>query len=236
MILIIRGHIRNSFENNDLYSLIKNIYHLDNTLTIYIHTWNIFSNNISWRRINTNNTIVTQDIIYTYFKDISNLIKKIIIDDDTKISLIGNISGKICRSAMPTIGWKNYWYGKYAIVNELDKSNKTEMVINIRFDVLNNSFSIDKNLIINHIQYYSNKPLIKNVFMYNRMLCGIDNYYIGNVYTMYILTYTFNYFLDNIIRQNKNISNQEYLVYIVNEQLFSPKPISSKINLLKDKW
>jgi hypothetical protein len=41
MILILRGHIRNSFDNNKLYELIKLIYEKNSDLMIYIHTWSI---------------------------------------------------------------------------------------------------------------------------------------------------------------------------------------------------
>ena len=225
MIIIIRGHIRNSFENDNLYYLIKNIYQLDVNVSIYIHTWNIFSNNISWRKIDTNNNIVTNDIIYSYFKDLSKLIKKIIIDDDKDIQLIGNLSGTVCKSKMPLIGWKNYWYGKHKILNELN--NKTEMVINMRFDVLNNSHSMKPRKIIHCIQTNMGKQITKNVFLYDFIFCGIDNCYIGNVYTMRILTDYFYYFLDSILIKNKNVYHQEHLIHIINEELFG----SVKMNL-----
>ena len=57
MILIIRGHIRNSFETKNLYNLIKEIHIIFPGLKIFIHTWNIFANNISWRNININEQI-----------------------------------------------------------------------------------------------------------------------------------------------------------------------------------
>ena len=79
MILILRGHIRNSFNNLKLYNLINQIYETDQNIKIYIHTWNIFSNNISWREIESNNTPVTEEIIYNYFNDLKHLIKHIII-------------------------------------------------------------------------------------------------------------------------------------------------------------
>ena len=92
MILIIRGHIRDSFENDKLLNLVKEIYSIDSTLKIYIHTWTIFANTISWRHIQPNNTIVTKDIIYNYFKNsgLEHILEldNIIIDDDTKIEFI----------------------------------------------------------------------------------------------------------------------------------------------------
>ena len=70
MILIIRGHLRETFNNNDFYNLVKKIYEINNSLKIYIHTWNIFSNNISWREIKEDKKEVTKEIIYEYFRDL----------------------------------------------------------------------------------------------------------------------------------------------------------------------
>ena len=78
MILIIRGHIRNSFETKKLYNLIKEIHTIFPDLKIFIHTWNIFANNISWRNININEQIVNDKIIYDYFDDLKYLIIKIL--------------------------------------------------------------------------------------------------------------------------------------------------------------
>ena len=67
MILVIRGHIRDSFKTSDLYQLVKNIYNIQNDLKIFIHTWNTFANNVSWRNIKIDNTQVTKENIYIYF-------------------------------------------------------------------------------------------------------------------------------------------------------------------------
>jgi hypothetical protein len=66
MILIIRGHIRKSFTNTDLLNFIKEIYNIEPDLKIYIHTWSIFSNNISWRTLEIDDTCVTKEIFYDY--------------------------------------------------------------------------------------------------------------------------------------------------------------------------
>ena len=157
MIFILRGHIRESFETTELYHLIKDIYALFPDLKIFIHTWNIFANTISWRHISMNKTTVNDTIIYNYFDDLKHLIKKIIIDDDTKINLIGNLTGTINNGPMPIIGWKNYWYGKYKIIDYLYNINidENEMIVNCRFDVMNNSNNFDEALIVNFIKVFS---------------------------------------------------------------------------------
>lgn len=242
MLLVLRGHIRNSFETRNLYCFVKELYDLYPDLKIFIHTWNVFSNGISWRRISVNHTAVTSDIIFDYFDDIKHCIKHIIIDDDTNIELIGNLHGNIGNGSMPmpVIGWKNYWYGKFRIIDYLFRQNiyNTETVINCRFDVFNNSnnfiqniiadsFNMDsflfiKNMVINIINNPTN--ITKNIFLFNYEKCGIDNIYVGNVYTMHKLTNEFFYYLDDILSKNKDIIHQEYLVYRMNHRLFDTQP------------
>lgn len=226
MILIIRGHIRNSFETKELYNLIKEIHNLSPDLKIYIHTWNIFANNISWRHINTNSNIVNFKIICDYFDDLEYLIKNIIIDDDSKIKLIGNLSGKINGGLMPINGWKNYWYGKYKIIKYLHSKNidENEMIINLRFDVMNNSNSFSKKQIIDFIKNNIGIKFKKNIFMFNEENhYGIDNIYIGNIVTMYKLARLFFYKLDDILSINSNTIHQEYLVFRINSIIFGSK-------------
>jgi hypothetical protein len=222
MYIIIRGHIRDSFKTKDLYNLIKNIYNIFPNLKIFIHTWNIFSNNISWRNIKINNEIVNKEIIYDYFDDLHVLIEHIIIDDDTKIQLIGNLSGKINNGPMPIIGWKNYWYGKYRIINYLyeKKIDDNIIILNCRFDILNNSNSINQKNIIDIIQNNRETKFKKNIFLSDKEFYGIDNIYIGNINTMYKLIKTFFYDLDDILSKNKDTVNQEFLVYRINNTLF----------------
>ena len=222
MILIIRGHIRNSFETKDLYNFVENLYELFPDLKIFIHTWNIFANNISWRNITSNNKNVNEEIITNYFGKLSNCIKHIIIDDDKKIQLNGNLLGNINNGPMPIIGWKNYWYGKYKIIDYVYNNFKydEEMIVNVRFDIFNYSNSFDKNLIIDFIKNNSEMKFRKNIFIFDNEKIGIDNIYIGNINTMYKLIKCFFYELDYILRRNANTVHQEFLVYRVNSRLF----------------
>ena len=227
MILIIRGHIRDSFENDKLINLVKDIYNIDTNLKIYIHTWNILANTISWRHIKPNNTIVTKDIIYNYFNNsgLSHLLEleNIIIDDDTKIELIGNVKGNINNGPMPIIGWKNYWYGKHKIIKHIynKKIDENELIINLRFDILNN---INNSLFTHIIDFIKNNIGIhftKNVFINDTETGGIDNMYIGNINTLYKLSNYFYYFLDDILIKYNDTIHQEFLVVRVNNSLFN---------------
>ncbi len=239
MILILRGHIRTAFDNDKLINLIKQIYTIDNDLNIYIHTWNIFSNNISWRQINQDNRMVTKDIIFNYFNDLRHIIKIIIIDDDKYIKLIGKTDGIICNTMMPIKGWKNYWYGKYKIIynmyniykmtniynlyNMYDTKphiiRKNEIIINMRFDILNNSNSFTDNMIINFIKNNIKTIFIKNKFLFDQEFTGCDNIYLGNIDTMFKLCQTFFYNLDIIEKNNMELKHQEFLVMRINEKI-----------------
>ena len=141
MLLVIRGHIRQSFDTRSLYNFIDRIYNLFPDLKIFIHTWNKFASNISWRHIPANNTNVNNETICNYFGKLSICIQHIIIDDDTTINLSGNLIGNVSHSRMPIIGWKNYWYGKHKIIDYLYNLHKyeDEMIVNTRFDILKNS-------------------------------------------------------------------------------------------------
>jgi hypothetical protein len=222
MIIVIRGHIRDSFKTKDLYNFIEKLYELFPDLKIFIHTWNIFSNNISWRKININNDTVNEEIIYNYFDKLNTCIKHIIIDDDKNIQLNGNLVGNINRGPMPIIGWKNYWYGKYQIINYIYNNVECndEMIINSRFDLLGNSNNFNKNLIVDFIKKNSKIKFKKNIFLFDRESNGIDNIYVGNIDTMHKLTVMFFYELDYILTKNNNTINQERLVYRINSQLF----------------
>jgi hypothetical protein len=219
MILVLRGHIRNSFDNLDLFNLIKEIYNIDNNLSIYIHTWNIIANNISWRHINSNNTMVTKETIYDYFGELRKLIDTIIIDDDKNIKLIGNLNGNINNGPMPIIGWKNYWYGKYKIIDYINnkKIDANETIINMRFDIMSNSNNFYIQEIIDFIKNNIGKEFNKNIFIKDYECNGIDNIYLGNINSMYKLTHYFNYFLDDILVNNTDTTNQERLVYRINK-------------------
>lgn len=239
MILILRGHIRSAFDNNQLFNLIKAIYTIEKDLKIYIHTWNIFSSNLSWRYINQNNTIVTTQSIFDYFNELRHLIKMIIIDDDQEIKLKGKTDGVICDTLMPIKGWKNYWYGKYKIIYNMytvynmcniyniynmfqPKRNiigKNEMIINMRFDILNNSNSFNHSIILNFIRYNCKKIFTINKFLYESEFLGCDNIYVGNIDTMFKLARIFFYNLDIIMKNNMELKNQEFLVMRINEKI-----------------
>ena len=223
MIIVIRGHIRSSFNTNELYNFVLSLHKIFPDLKIFIHTWDIYANNLSWRHINVNNTQVTEKVIYDYFRELSRCIKHIIIDNDKNIKIIGTVTGTINNGIMPILGWKNYWYGKYKIIDYIYNQNlyNNETIINSRFDILDNSNKFDKDTIFKFIIKNSNINFTKNVFMFNHECNGIDNIYIGNINTMYKLSNMFYYNLDNILLKNNDTIHQERLVFRINSTLIN---------------
>lgn len=220
MKIILRGHIRNSFDDKRLYDLLQQILKLSGSLEIYIHTWNIVQSSLSWRPLKENRNVVNESIIYSYFGDLKPYIKIIIIDDDEKIDLIGKTDGILRNTPRtPLIGWKRYWYGKFKIIEYIynNFSNKNETILNTRFDILCNSNPINRQDILKFIQENKDKEFTKNKFL-KQTREGIDNIYIGSINTQYILAYHFHHDLENIVNNSKEL--QEGTVPEKNNLLF----------------
>ena len=219
IIIILRGHIRNSFENNELYYMLKQLTKIYD-IEIYIHTWHLFSSGKSYRKIKDDNRHVTLKIIKKYFKCIYNHIKHIIIEDDKNIKLHGDCSGTICKTKMNKKGWKNMWYGKYNIINYVKDDNKdNNIVINMRFDILTmtNTINLNTDLVIKFIfkVLNVNKRVSKMHFLSNKEICGIDNIYMSRIDKMHNLISRFHHNLDDILKNENEckIQTQEFLVY-----------------------
>lgn len=215
MILVLRGHIRNSFKDDRLYKFIKDLSELYPDLKLYIHTWSVLQSKISWRTLEENTAAVTETLLLNYFKDLSPRIKKIIIENDQKIQLIGATEGLIRRTKAPLIGWKRYWYGKYQIAKYLkETADPAESVMNTRFDLFHLPyFSHEESVFFSFLQ--ANPHPTKNQFLRNGCFPGMDNFYIGTVDTQFRLAERFHHQLDYIIEFHKNIfiDYQEYYVF-----------------------
>jgi hypothetical protein len=218
MILLLRGHIRQSFENRELYKLIQELNKIS-PLKIYIHTWSKYANSLSWRNVMENNNTVTEDTIYEYFSDLKHLIIKVQIDDDNEISLNGNVEGNVGKSRMPLKGWKNYWYGQMMAINTIIKVvDPYQLILNTRFDVLCNSVPVSIENIKSFIHTHLYKRFSRNVFL--KPVVGIDNVMLGTPETMYNLIRVFHLYLDEIILKETSFIHHEQLVSIMNHHLF----------------
>jgi len=220
MIILLRGHIRQSFNDSKLYNLIKKICMNYKDVQIFIHTWDIIQTSISWRKLNNINIVVTETMIKNYFRGLTNYIKNITIDNDKKIQLIGNKFGVISLTQCPLIGWKNMWYGKKSAIDSMMGVDLSEPIINMRFDIFSNSNSFTENFILNFIESNKNNHFERNVLPFYTEQFGIDNIYIGNFNTMFNLIYNFHYNMDAILSKN-TVTNQEFLVFRENSKLFN---------------
>jgi len=220
MLLLIRGHIRNCFDNNDFYILLKSIIEIVETvddLDIYIQTWNIKQSNISWRTLEEINEDVTEETISTYFRDLNPYIKHISILDDKKIELVGDLSGNICDTKAPKIGWKNMLYGICHELNHIKENvSLNPLIINMRFDVVNNSFPLHSSFILSFIKQnltYS-KDIMKVIN--DRGCPGIDNIYIGKIDNMHRFINNLYSNLDEIIKKYINVFHHELIFFYEN--------------------
>jgi hypothetical protein len=243
MILFLRGHVRSSFENNILYCLLKKIKLLIPDIKIYIQTWNVIQSNVSWRKMNLIDRSVTNEMIYDYFRDLKSDIKNIVILDDTKIDLIGDLSGNICCTKSPKRGWKNMWYGIYEGLRNINENeNKNETVINTRFDILTNSVELNDVFVLNFIKKNMNF-IKKNINCYeNRLIIisqtaciGIDNLFIGNCMNMYEFVKYFYFNLDEIFEKYPLVFNQEFIFYYENNSYHYNKMVTKLQEMLIEK-
>jgi hypothetical protein len=220
MYIIIRGHIRNSFTTNDLYNLIKYLSE-KYIIKIYIHTWSIKQNNVSWRPIENDFTEINIEYFQSYFQDLFKFVKKIIIEDDINIKLYGNVGGKMLLTKTSILGWKRYIYGQHKIIKYLyHKKNKNKFLLNIRFDLFTNSFIFPYDEIMNFINNNYNNYHKKNMFLREGEYCGIDNIIIGTIKTNYKLISLIHYHLDDILVNNKDLEHPEFIIYRVNNLIF----------------
>ena len=219
MIVVLRGHIRNSFQTRTLYFFLKRICSLVPKVRLYVHTWNVVSNSTSWRYVERNDAPVTEDLVRAYLDGLP--VRHVIVDDDRFVTLHGNLEGKVGRSNMPLLGWKNYWYGKHRILHHLlQHEPSSEVVLNCRFDVFDNSNSLALEPTFAFVQRNAPAPLKANVFLLDKPFLGVDNLYMGTVQTMYMLSRQFYFHLDRLLLANRDCTNQEYLVFEANALLF----------------
>ena len=219
MLLLIRGHIRTSFDTPELYNFVKILYQIYK-VEIYIQTWTVFSNSISWRSVADNPTEVTETIVREYFKEIP--IKSILILDDTKITITGNKSGLVIKSGIPLIGWKNMWYGKAALADHVAaKEAHDVIIINTRFDLFCNSNNPAVSILLPFIKNNKDTILPYIVFMSHMATAGIDNFYMATVAVNQHRSQHFTRNLDEILARPEYIHtvHPEKLVFYENMRL-----------------
>lgn len=208
LIIMIRGHIRDSFQDDRLNQLLLSLSQKYN-ISVYIHTWNIIQSDKSWRTIEKNDTPVTDTMIRNYF---SIQIKHIVIQDEDSNELIGNREGYIGKTECPILCWKNMWYGMNQIINNIHEPSETT-ILNIRFDIFTNKnrlFTIPSIEKIIHANF--NRYLLNVVFISKDKVIGIDNLMLGSVNSMRQLINHFHKDLDSILERYTDEIHQEFIV------------------------
>ena len=233
--ILLRGHIRETFKNKRLFDFLKELCDRY-TVRLYVHTWNVYSTNLSWRKIE--NIIVNVSIldIRTYLSGLNCEIMSIEIDDDSKIILIGDTTGNVFSTLLPKLAWKRMWYGinKTAQIINISEDPGT-LIINTRFDLFNNSCSQDKtDKLIRLIDDNLGVTLTENKFLYKSdNLIGVDNYYVGSPDVMSKISNNFHINLDDINRRYINIYFQEVSVFYENNVLFKGDADETKFENIK---
>jgi len=234
--LLLRGHIRYGFHHRNLYELVRRIVEKYDT-DIYIHTWSVYSAPLSYRKVHIDNRLVTKESIFEYFDDLSSHIKEIIIDDDTKIIHHGATSGKLFDSLCPKLGWKNYWYGQWRLINNVKNTGiNYNLCINTRFDIMEFAWwrvwehmGIKDTLRREYLEY---RELLDRIeiagdrtpfhwvqLYYDHYEYGIDNYIIGSIDSLYKLISRFHFDLDELNTVYRLVRVQEMAVFMENEKL-----------------
>ena len=186
MNLILRGHIRNAFLDNDLYELVNQVSKVTK-LRIFAHTWNVKQTGLSWRRIPENLSSVDEKTIVDYFSDLSHLFERIIVEDEKDVPLKGRTEGTVGHTPCPIRAYKYMFHGmskiaEYAFLN----SNPEEKTIQTRFDLFSNWRRFEIGSILDFFAMKSSKKI---QFMleesHDESTVGIDNIYMASAKDMH---------------------------------------------------
>ena len=216
--IILRGHIRNAFLSQDLKNLMNDIASQFD-ISIFVHSWNIVQNNLSYRNMDNNYSIVNENTINDYFGEyLTSKIKHIIIEDDKNIKLLGSLNGFVGSTKCPVKGFKNMLYGKEKIANYVyNNVDHDEKVVQFRFDILSNPFPLRHHQVIDFLNTntlcttrYENE---KMRFISDRPIMGIDNIFISSVSYMFKFLHGFYSHFDEINNKYRNVGNQEYMCF-----------------------
>lgn len=212
MIVLLRGHIRNAFDNDMLYNLLKSLYQIS-PYRLYIHTWNIQQNSLSWRDIQHKSTLITETQIRAYMRDLSSYICHICIDPDGGLPLIGSADGLLIPGGhMPKRGWKNMWAGMERSMSIIAEEYPNELVLNTRFDVCNNSNNFTVQHLLTLYKYVAETRPETIVFLKKVLFNGCDNYFAGPVHLMANLIHDFHTELDTTLAKYPLMVNHERYV------------------------
>lgn len=220
----IRGHVRNSFNTDQLKNFVNLLkFHFPN-IKFIIQTWNLSNCKKSetwrgqWWNANVDNfrSVISKSTIEDYFQD-KNITERCLIIDEETIKLVGSTDGKLVKNC-PKKGWKNMWYGIYKGLEYLNIKSSNNIIVSFRFDYFlrGESSDIDEEKVIKFIKNNLNTNKIEFI----KYKCpGTDNLYLGRCEKIMQLIEKFHFELDDILEKKYKFSFQELLVNIVEETI-----------------
>jgi len=233
--LILRGHIRSSFEDERLRFLVGDIFNRFD-VRMYVQTWNILQNSLSWRRLEEVSKRVCKGFVDGYMRP--HLAKKILVMDDSEIVHPGSIEGTIGRTKCPVLGWKNMYRGMLeaaeAVVANEDHDHPT---LQMRIDILSNPFSPEKKEILDFIErdYEVAKRDREERIRFLRMRCflGVDNIYMARSSDMHRFISYMYYNMDRILEIHCGSKNQEHIAFHERRSFFNFMPTADLVNRVR---
>jgi hypothetical protein len=203
MIVVLRGHVRESLDTNELYSLLEKLDRVFD-IKLYIQTWSIKQNSLSWRPMEEDNTPVTKELILDYLKGLAVKVKKIIILNENDIVLNGQTEGFIGKTTMPIKGWKYMLAGMKSILDEIYDIDNALLT---RFDIL--KFKSQK-YIVNYAQTQVTDDILFSHGLYNDTSVECDNLMLAKLESFIELLNELNH-LDEVIQSFPDTKHQECL-------------------------
>lgn len=226
--LIVRGHIRSSFSDERLKVFLEELKELFD-LRIYIQTWSVIQNSLSWRAMESVPTAVTEEYVRQYIGDMP--IRNIRIIDDSKITHIGNTEGKIGRTPCPILGWKNMYYGMMSAAATVSASEDPRSIsVQTRFDILSNPFSPPKQQILDFLsREYDvisscSEPWERIRFLHMKCFLGVDNIYMSRAEDMNRFISYMYYEMDRILDLHRRTIYQEHIAFHERKSFFDWNP------------
>lgn len=225
--IILRGHIRDSFINNNLNDFLIYLINRSLDIDIYIQTWSYLEcyDGCSWRKTTFDDKIIVDEkYVLNYFDDkVKKYIKKIIIINENEIELTGTTEGLIGNKCSTNKkGWKNMWYGIHKINEYVYNLKKPYLYfINTRIDFFSNDIisrrrqDYDYNISYEKLYqlFLDNKNNNDKIIFLKNSGPGVDNYYMGPISYIYKLSYFFNHDFDETIKKCAPQYKQEIFVY-----------------------
>lgn len=214
--IVLRGHIRSSFEDDRLRSLLSDMAERFET-RIYAHTWNIVQNSLSWRGLNEVRRDVDQGMVSKYLSGCG--VRSVAVDDDSQISHVGSVEGNIGRTRCPVLGWKNMYWGKLAAMRAVcDVEPHDSITLQMRFDILSNPFSPSRVEILDFLErdygVIEKGPGDERLrFLKMHCFMGVDNIYMARAIDMLRFTSYMYYDMDRILHIHRGTINQEHIAF-----------------------